>query len=359
MPGSQAGRPTGQLTDALRGGGGTAEALPSPRHARATGRRGRGSSPAIRWTASPSPVRACDDSTRRNLRCSPHRTGGWVDTLSENLRAPRILFTTRNCSKHASTPSFSRCRVSSGRVRTALAQRVLSNRLRSAMKTLIRSSATACCNGTGLTRPCGLRGCAAPAPGASESPHLLALTRLSQPDNVRAAELLWHVASGTWPSRFPDIDLIALHELTALLAAHPETDITGLGIPPELLSPVETGLRVVLTWDADNTDIDLWVIDPAGEPVYYGQARSQAAAASARMSQGYGPEVFTITRPCRHLWVCRAHSVTADNRCGPSRCNWSSDGFSRSRTPGHRRLERQKRRGGPLPVAPWAPPSAV
>lgn len=126
----------------------------------------------------------------------------------------------------------------------------------------------------------------------------LALARLAVPDVTRAAQLLWEVASGDWSSRFPEIDLIALHELTALLAAHPGTDVASLQIPIELLAPLETGLRVVLTWDADNTDIDLHVIDPAGEEVFYSHPRSRSGGNLSRdFTQGYGPEVFTITRP--------------------------------------------------------------
>ncbi len=126
----------------------------------------------------------------------------------------------------------------------------------------------------------------------------LALARLASPDTARAAQLLWEVASGSWSSRFPEVDLIALHELTALLAAHPGTDIAKLNIPVELLTPLETGLRVVLTWDADNTDIDLHVIDPAGEEVFYSHPRSRSGGNLSRdFTQGYGPEVFTITRP--------------------------------------------------------------
>ncbi len=126
----------------------------------------------------------------------------------------------------------------------------------------------------------------------------LALARTTKPDVARAAALLWTVASGEWSSRFPDIDLIALHELTALLAAHPEADVRALNIPAELLAPVEVGLRVVLTWDADNTDIDLHVIDPAGEEVFYSHPRSASGGDISRdFTQGYGPEVFTIARP--------------------------------------------------------------
>ena len=126
----------------------------------------------------------------------------------------------------------------------------------------------------------------------------LALARAAQPDVPRAADLLWAVSASSWSGRFPGIDLIALHELTALLAAHPDADVRALNIPAELLAPVEVGLRVVLTWDADNTDIDLHVIDPAGEEVFYSHPRSASGGDLSRdFTGGYGPEVFTIARP--------------------------------------------------------------
>lgn len=136
----------------------------------------------------------------------------------------------------------------------------------------------------------------------------LALSRMAKPDTARAAALLWKVAAGTWSPRFPEIDLIALHELTALLAAHPDTEISALGIPPELLAPVNVGLRVVLGWDADNTDIDLWVIDPAGEQIYYSQPRSRSGGHLSRdFTGGYGPEVFTIARPLPGTYRVQTH----------------------------------------------------
>lgn len=136
----------------------------------------------------------------------------------------------------------------------------------------------------------------------------LALARLPQPEIARAAALLWKVATETWSDRFPDIDLIALHELGAMLAAHPEADVAALDIPPELLAPVEVGLRVVLSWDADNTDIDLWVIDPTGEAVYYSQPRSRSGGRISRdFTGGYGPEVFTIARPLPGTYRVQTH----------------------------------------------------
>lgn len=136
----------------------------------------------------------------------------------------------------------------------------------------------------------------------------LNLARLPQPDFARAARLLWKVASGYWP-RFPEIELIALHELNALAATAGATAIPAeLDIPSGLLEPLPMGLRVVLTWDADSTDIDLWVIDPSGEPVYYSHPRSSSGGRISKdYTQGYGPEVFTITRPLPGTYRVQAH----------------------------------------------------
>ncbi len=139
----------------------------------------------------------------------------------------------------------------------------------------------------------------------------LALARQPAPDVDRAIALLWTVASGEWHGRFPDIEVIALHELNDVLAGADPAQTRGvaaLGIPRGLLGPVDTGLRVIMTWDADNTDIDLWVIDPTGEETYYGRNRSRAGGHVSRdFTQGYGPEVYTIARPLPGTYRVRAH----------------------------------------------------
>ena len=33
-------------------------------------------------------------------------------------------------------------------------------------------------------------------------------------------------------------------------------------------------LRIVLTWEDEFADMDLWVVEPTGEKVYYGNVRS-------------------------------------------------------------------------------------
>ena len=139
----------------------------------------------------------------------------------------------------------------------------------------------------------------------------LALARQQQPDRARAVEMLWQVAIGEWHGRFPDIEIIALHELNDVLAGTPSgtpVDLAKIGIPAELLDPVAVGLRVVLSWDADNTDIDLWVVDPSGDKAVYSQPRTRTGGHMSRdFTGGYGPEVFTIRRPLPGTYVVMAN----------------------------------------------------
>ncbi len=54
-------------------------------------------------------------------------------------------------------------------------------------------------------------------------------------------------------------------------------------------------MRVVLAWDADATDVDLHVIDPNGDEVYYGRNLSwQGGTISRDATGGYGPEEFSL-----------------------------------------------------------------
>ena len=52
---------------------------------------------------------------------------------------------------------------------------------------------------------------------------------------------------------------------------------------------------MVVNWSSDNTDIDLWVIDPYGEKTYYSNNESRIGGKiSNDMTRGYGPEEFLL-----------------------------------------------------------------
>ena len=119
----------------------------------------------------------------------------------------------------------------------------------------------------------------------------LALAADGQPQ--AALEALWETVSRPWDPRFADVDLIALAELNALVARTPGLD-TG-AIDRRLLRNLPLDVRVVLAWDADNTDMDLWVIDPNGEKTFYARPLSyQGGKLSRDFTAGYGPEAFSL-----------------------------------------------------------------
>ncbi|MDR3444967.1 VIT domain-containing protein [Dyella sp.] len=143
----------------------------------------------------------------------------------------------------------------------------------------------------------------------------LALSRQPTPDYARASQLLWHVVDHAWDARFPEVETIALHELNDVLMRAPANERAALtqqlahdGASDDMLKPLPVQLRVALTWDADNTDVDLWVIDPTGEVAIYSHNRTQIGGHLSRdFTQGYGPEVYTIHRPIPGTYIVKAH----------------------------------------------------
>lgn len=110
----------------------------------------------------------------------------------------------------------------------------------------------------------------------------------------QAADMLYEVVQGEWDARFHDIAQTGLAELNAIIATAPEPIDTG-AFDPRLLRSLPLDLRAVLSWDSDNSDMDLWVTDPNGEKAYYGNRLTyQGGRMSADFTGGYGPEEFAL-----------------------------------------------------------------
>jgi Ca-activated chloride channel family protein len=122
-----------------------------------------------------------------------------------------------------------------------------------------------------------------------------------------AIDLLWEVAIGKWDGRFPEIELIALVELNALIATS-KAPLDLARIDSRVRRALPLDLRVVLTWDADNTDIDLWVTDPSGEKAYYGNRLTRhGGRMSCDFRQGYGPEEFSLKKAVPGVYTVEAN----------------------------------------------------
>jgi uncharacterized protein YfaP (DUF2135 family) len=69
------------------------------------------------------------------------------------------------------------------------------------------------------------------------------------------------------------------------------------------LSRPQARLRIVLTWDSDGTDLDLHVIAPDGEHVYYGnRVGASGGALDVDVTTGFGPEIYANPSPQRGTW---------------------------------------------------------
>lgn len=138
-------------------------------------------------------------------------------------------------------------------------------------------------------------------------------------DLERALQLLTDAALNPASSDFDGFEVIALMEANALIA-----DINAAGgrwaLDDRLVALLDTDVRIVISWTADDADIDLWVDEPGGERVYYGDTLSSAGGLiSNDMTDGYGPEEYAIRRAPRGAYRVRVNGYDADrlNPNGP------------------------------------------
>jgi len=123
------------------------------------------------------------------------------------------------------------------------------------------------------------------------------------------------VLAGQWHERFLRLQTVvgeeyALHVQTVAeqLPDHPINAYLAQRSRDLDLRLPDADLRVTITWNTDNTDIDLWVTDPLGEKCYYGN-RSTASGGSLLddVTRGYGPERFESPVGFPGKYLIQAH----------------------------------------------------
>ncbi len=134
-------------------------------------------------------------------------------------------------------------------------------------------------------------------PDEPQSHRDLALVCADLKRHQRAVDLLWEVVSRPWDRRFTGIEQIALGELNAIAATCGESlNLSRVDHRLRKNLPVET--RVILTWDTNDCDIDLWVTDPNAERSFYSHPLTyQGGRMSRDLTAGYGPEEFMLRSP--------------------------------------------------------------
>jgi hypothetical protein len=137
-----------------------------------------------------------------------------------------------------------------------------------------------------------------------------------------AALLYESVLAGTWHNRFGEaLKTVTVEEyvrmlraglrqgkLTSEQKAHFTSRLAKLAG-----SDTPADLRVSITWNTDNTDVDLWVIEPDGTRVYYQNQKSPSGGVlSQDQTQGYGPERYHIPSARKGEYRIKVHYFAAN-----------------------------------------------
>ena len=119
-------------------------------------------------------------------------------------------------------------------------------------------------------------------------------------DYLQALELFNTIVLGEWDGRFSEIEVVALMDANRLIAIMKRDGLPGLNrvaLDPRLRKHLDVDVRITLTWDTDNTDLDLWVTEPTGEKCDYSHNRTAIGGmVSDDFTDGYGPEEYLVRR---------------------------------------------------------------
>ncbi|WP_345004089.1 VIT domain-containing protein [Snuella lapsa] len=132
----------------------------------------------------------------------------------------------------------------------------------------------------------------------------LALAYEHTGDIRKSFDLLYKIYNGDLlekdeDERFYGIEHIAFMELTRLVSKYGD-ELKLSDEQQQRFSKMPLDLRVVIDWNHNDTDIDLWVIDPNNEKAYFSHSKTKIGGRmSEDLTEGYGPESFILKNAIR------------------------------------------------------------
>jgi Ca-activated chloride channel homolog len=119
--------------------------------------------------------------------------------------------------------------------------------------------------------------------------------------NYQAAlDNLYKVLTQSYTKELADrdngIEEIIIMEINQLIANHGK-QLNLNNINPKIVADLPVNIRVVINWNKDDTDIDLWVTDPNNERCYYSNKETEIGGRlSDDFTRGFGPEQFLLKK---------------------------------------------------------------
>lgn len=114
------------------------------------------------------------------------------------------------------------------------------------------------------------------------------------------------VLAGTWDNKYAgSFKEVAQEEYAHMMrdAIHRKAvsnkliEVFGERLENFEIRGLQADLRVTISWNTDNTDVDLWIIEPGGEKCFYGhQKTSNGGELTQDITNGYGPERYQMIK---------------------------------------------------------------
>ena len=133
------------------------------------------------------------------------------------------------------------------------------------------------------------------APEEPQSYRDLALALDDMERFQEAIDTMMHLVKYKFDMRFPEIEVIALTEINRMILRAERKGISIKNVDKDFIKPIQTDIRVIINWDTDMSDMDLWVTDTFGEKCFYSHRFTVTGGRnSCDFTQGYGPEEYMI-----------------------------------------------------------------
>jgi Ca-activated chloride channel family protein len=106
---------------------------------------------------------------------------------------------------------------------------------------------------------------------------------------------------------YPGFEEIMVTELNQLIALQGKK-LNLNNIDAKIVHAMPVDVRVVLNWNKNNTDIDLWVTDPNKEKCYFSHKNTAIGGRiSNDFTRGYGPEQFMLKKAVGGTYKVEIH----------------------------------------------------